>query len=65
VEGLRVIQKGIHEGDTIVVEGVQKISDGATVDPKPAPPPTAGSAAASAVGPPVAAAPPAASAAKN
>jgi membrane fusion protein (multidrug efflux system) len=65
VEGLRVIQKGVNEGDTIVVEGVQKISDGATVDPKPAPPPTAGSAASSGVGAPMAAAPPAPSAAKN
>jgi membrane fusion protein, multidrug efflux system len=37
VNGLRVIDKGISEGDSIVVEGVQKISDGAPVDPKPAP----------------------------
>jgi membrane fusion protein (multidrug efflux system) len=41
VGGLRVIQKGIEEGDSVVIEGVQKLTDGATVDPKPAPPPTA------------------------
>jgi membrane fusion protein (multidrug efflux system) len=38
VDGLRVIEKGIAEGDEVVVEGVQKITDGATVNPKPAPP---------------------------
>ncbi len=65
VQGLRVIQKGINEGDTIVVEGVQKISDGATVDPKPVPPPMAASATGSAGGPPMAAAPPATSTARN
>jgi membrane fusion protein (multidrug efflux system) len=36
VKGMRVISKGITEGESIVVDGVQKISDGATVDPKPA-----------------------------
>jgi membrane fusion protein (multidrug efflux system) len=41
VDGLRVIASGVNEGDKIVVEGVQKISDGATVVPKPAPPPAA------------------------
>jgi membrane fusion protein (multidrug efflux system) len=46
VQGLRVVTSGIAEGDKIVVDGVQKISDGALVDPKPAPPPAAGSAAA-------------------
>jgi membrane fusion protein, multidrug efflux system len=56
VNGMRVIQKGIDEGESIVVEGVQKITDGATVDPKPAPPP----GAAPAPGPT-----PSASAAKN
>jgi hypothetical protein len=38
VDGLRVIDKGVEQGDAIVVEGVQKIADGATVVPKPAPP---------------------------
>jgi membrane fusion protein, multidrug efflux system len=65
VDGMRVIQKGISEGEIIVVEGVQKISDGATVDPKPAPP----AAVASSSGPPPsspgAAAAPQISAAKN
>jgi membrane fusion protein, multidrug efflux system len=37
VQGLRVIQKGIAEGDRVVVDGVQKISDGALVDPRSAP----------------------------
>jgi len=37
VKGMRISYKGISEGDRIVVEGVQKISDGALVDPKPAP----------------------------
>jgi membrane fusion protein (multidrug efflux system) len=46
VNGQRVILKGIAEGESIVVEGVQKITDGATVDPKPAPPPGAASASA-------------------
>jgi membrane fusion protein, multidrug efflux system len=65
VDGLRVITKGVAEGDSIVVEGVQKITDGAVVDPKPAPPPSA-SASSSAM-PPTAAAVAAssASAAKN
>ncbi len=37
VQGMRIVNKGIAEGDRIVVEGVQKISDGALVDPKPVP----------------------------
>jgi membrane fusion protein (multidrug efflux system) len=37
VQGLRIIQSGIAEGDRIVVDGVQRISDGALVDPRPAP----------------------------
>lgn len=35
--GLQIIEKGLSEGDRIVVEGVQKASEGATVDPKPVP----------------------------
>ena len=45
VQGLRVIEKGVSEGDRIVVDGVQKISDGALVDPKTAPPPSASASA--------------------
>lgn len=41
VQGLRVVEKGLAEGDRIVVEGVQKITDGALVAPKPAAPPAA------------------------
>jgi len=37
VQGVRIVEKGVAEGDRIVVEGVQKISDGAQVVPKPAP----------------------------
>jgi membrane fusion protein (multidrug efflux system) len=39
--GLREVKAGLSEGETIVVEGVQKISDGAQVKPQPAPPPEA------------------------
>jgi membrane fusion protein (multidrug efflux system) len=35
--GLQIVTKGLSEGDRIVVEGVQKVSDGAVVEPKPAP----------------------------
>ena len=38
VLGLREVKSGVSEGETIVVEGVQKISDGAQVRPEPAPP---------------------------
>jgi hypothetical protein len=44
VQGQRVVTSGIAEGDRIVVDGVQKISDGAVVDPKPAPPQASASA---------------------
>jgi membrane fusion protein (multidrug efflux system) len=37
VKGLRVIEKGVVEGDRVVVDGVQKATDGAVVDPRPAP----------------------------
>lgn len=40
-KGMQIITKGVAEGDSVVVEGVQKVSDGATVDPKPAPTETA------------------------
>ena len=49
VSGVRVIDKGLAEGDRIVVDGVQKISDGAVVDPRPVP--DASAAAAGAAGP--------------
>ncbi|HVW25428.1 MAG TPA: efflux RND transporter periplasmic adaptor subunit [Polyangiaceae bacterium] len=39
--GVRVVSSGVNEGDRVVVEGVQKVSDGAPVTPKEAPPPTA------------------------
>jgi membrane fusion protein (multidrug efflux system) len=47
--GLQIIEKGVSEGDRIVVEGVQKAAEGSLVDPKPvsakdAPSPAASSA---------------------
>jgi membrane fusion protein (multidrug efflux system) len=47
VNGLRIVTEGLGGGESIVVEGIQKISDGSTVDPKPAPPPGASAAASS------------------
>jgi membrane fusion protein (multidrug efflux system) len=44
VNGVRVVLNGIREGERIVVDGVQKISDGAVVDAKPAPVATASAA---------------------
>ena len=38
VRGFRIVTKGVDEGDRVVVEGQQKIADGATVAPQPAPP---------------------------
>ena len=35
--GVQIIKKGVAEGERVVVDGVQKVSDGALVDPKPAP----------------------------
>jgi membrane fusion protein (multidrug efflux system) len=35
--GLQIIERGVAEGDRIVVDGVQKVSDGTLVDPRPAP----------------------------
>jgi membrane fusion protein, multidrug efflux system len=34
-DGLRVIEKGLALGDRVVVEGLQKVRAGVTVDPKP------------------------------
>ena len=36
-KGLQIITKGVTEGESVVVDGVQKVSDGATVDAKPLP----------------------------
>jgi membrane fusion protein (multidrug efflux system) len=35
--GVQIVERGLTEGDRIVVDGVQKVSDGTLVDPKPAP----------------------------
>jgi membrane fusion protein, multidrug efflux system len=37
--GVRIVSSGLDEGESVVVEGVQKITDGALVVPKPAPVP--------------------------
>lgn len=39
VNGLRLIEDGVKEGERVVVEGTQKVSDGAKVKPEQAPPP--------------------------
>jgi len=44
VRGYRIVTKGVEEGDRVVVEGQQKIADGATVVPQPAPPSSLASA---------------------
>ena len=41
VAGLRLIQSGLQEGEKVVVEGVQKVGEGAQVDAKAAPEATA------------------------
>jgi membrane fusion protein (multidrug efflux system) len=41
VSGTSVIDEGVNEGERIVVEGLQKISDGQRVSPQPAPEVTA------------------------
>ena len=40
-KGLRIVLKGLNEGESIVVDGVQKVSDDSIVNPKPAPVPFA------------------------
>jgi membrane fusion protein (multidrug efflux system) len=40
VDGVRVVESGLAGGELIVVDGLQRISDGATVDPHPAQPET-------------------------
>jgi membrane fusion protein (multidrug efflux system) len=39
--GLQIITQGVAEGDRVVVDGVQKVTEGVLVDPRPAPPETA------------------------
>jgi membrane fusion protein (multidrug efflux system) len=46
--GTQIVTKGVVEGERIVVEGVQKVSDGAVVDPRPAPEGAAASSSSSA-----------------
>jgi len=37
--GLRVVTQGLSDGDRIVVDGTQKVTDGVKIDPKPVPEP--------------------------
>jgi membrane fusion protein (multidrug efflux system) len=46
VDALWVVEEGVKPGDRVVVEGLQRISDGMIVAPKPAPVATTGSGAA-------------------
>jgi membrane fusion protein, multidrug efflux system len=41
VKGMRIVLQGLNEGESIVTDGVQKITDGALVTPKTAPAPVA------------------------
>jgi RND family efflux transporter MFP subunit len=45
--GFRIVTNGLTGGEKIVVDGLQRITDGAVVDPKPAPPAGAGSGSSS------------------
>jgi len=40
-KGLRIVLKGLNDGENIVVDGTQKVTDDALVTPKPAPAPSA------------------------
>lgn len=40
-KGVRIVLKGLNEGESIVVDGTQKVSDDSAVTPKPAPAPVA------------------------
>ncbi len=46
VDGMWVIEEGLRPGQKVVVEGLQRLRDGAVVSPKPVPPPPAGTGAA-------------------
>jgi membrane fusion protein (multidrug efflux system) len=43
-DGLRAVTSGVREGERVVAEGVQKLSDGAQVRPEPPPPEQGGAA---------------------
>ncbi|HEX5108567.1 MAG TPA: efflux RND transporter periplasmic adaptor subunit [Vicinamibacterales bacterium] len=45
VDSQWVINEGLKPGDRVIVEGLQRVRDGMTVDPKPAPVATTGNAA--------------------
>jgi membrane fusion protein (multidrug efflux system) len=41
-QGFRVVTNGLAGGEKVIVDGLQRVTDGATVDPHPAPPAPAG-----------------------
>jgi RND family efflux transporter MFP subunit len=43
--GFRLVTKGLAGGEKIVIDGLQRVADGAVVDPHPAPPPSGVAAA--------------------
>lgn len=43
-KGLQILMSGVAEGDRVVVDGTQKVSEGALVDARPAPDPQAAAA---------------------
>jgi membrane fusion protein (multidrug efflux system) len=45
VDSLWVIEEGLKPGDRVVAEGLQALTDGMTVQPKPMPPPAQSAAA--------------------
>lgn len=50
VGSLWVIEKGLAPGDSVIVEGIQKVRSGVEVDPRPAPPTSPGLGAPAAAG---------------
>jgi len=57
-QGSRVVTNGLAGGEHVVVDGLQRVADGAVVDPHPAPPPAAAPTAAPPGTPPAAPASP-------
>ncbi len=51
-QGFRLVTNGLVGGEKVIVDGLQRVTDGATVDPHPAPPPGAPTGAGSGSGAP-------------
>jgi membrane fusion protein (multidrug efflux system) len=52
--GVRLVTSGLSGGEHIIVDGLQRVTDGAIVAPHPAPPPAVAAPAAGSAGPPAA-----------